>query len=95
MPNESLECVCLSVILLDSVYKKDNRYYPQVFLEKCKYAAKEKRIHNYIIDDGKISFDSDEEDLLKKIQMEKVLMKKIKYKIFPGFSFSEVEFFYI
>ena len=94
MPNESLECVCLSIILLDSVYKKDNRYYPQVFLEKCKYAAKEKRIHNYIIDDGKISFDSDEEDLLKKIQMEKVLMKKIKYKIFSGFSLSEVEFFY-
>ena len=94
MPNEILECVCLSIILLDSVYKKDNRYYPQVFLEKCKYAAKEKRIHNYIIDDGKISFDSDEEDLLKKIQMEKVLMKKIKYKIFSGFSLSEVEFFY-
>ena len=94
MPNESLECVCLTIILLDSVYKKDNRYYPQVFLEKCKYAAKEKRIHNYIIDDGKISFDSDEEDLLKKIQMEKVLMKKIKYKIFSGFSLSEVEFFY-
>ena len=94
MPNEILECVCLSIILLDSVYKKDNRYYPQVLLEKCKYAAKEKRIHNYIIDDGKISFDSDEEDLLKKIQMEKVLMKKIKYKIFSGFSLSEVEFFY-
>ena len=94
MPNEILECVCLSIILLDSVYKKDNRYYPQVFLEKCKYAAKEKRIHNYIIDDGKISFDSDEEDLLKKIQMEKVLIKKIKYKIFSGFSLSEVEFFY-
>ena len=94
MPNEILECVCLSIILLDSVYKKDNRYYPQVFLEKCKYVVKEKRIHNYIIDDGKISFDSDEEDLLKKIQMEKVLMKKIKCKIFPGFSFSEVEFFY-
>ena len=94
MPNEILECVCLSIILLDSVYKKDNRYYPQVFLEKCKYAAKEKRIHNYIIYDGKISFDSDEEDLLKKIQMEKVLMKKIKYKIFSGFSLSEVEFFY-
>ena len=71
MPNEILECVCLSIILLDSVYKKDNRYYPQVFLEKCKCVVKEKRIHNYIIDDGEISFDPDEEDLLKKIQMEK------------------------
>ena len=28
MPNESLECVCLSVIILDSVYKRVNKYYP-------------------------------------------------------------------
>ena len=42
-----------------------------MFLEKCKCVVKEKRIHNYIINDGEISFDPDEEDLLKKIQMEK------------------------
>ena len=35
IPHESLECVCLSVTLLDSVYRKDNKYYPQVFLEEC------------------------------------------------------------
>ena len=28
MPNASLECVCLSVILFDSVYRKDNKYCP-------------------------------------------------------------------
>ena len=26
MPNESFESVCLSVILLNSVYKKDNKF---------------------------------------------------------------------
>ena len=34
---------CLSVILIDPIYKKDKNYYPQVFLEECKYVAKEKR----------------------------------------------------
>ena len=46
---ESLECKCLSVILLNSFYKKDNKYYPQMFLEECKYVVKGKRIDNYII----------------------------------------------
>ena len=36
MPKEGSQCICLSVILIDSVYKKDKNYYPQVFLEKCK-----------------------------------------------------------
>ena len=26
-------------------------YYPQAFLEECKYIAKEKKMSNYIIDD--------------------------------------------
>ena len=97
MPNKNLECVCLSVILLDSVYKKYNKYYPQVFLEECKYVVKEKNIHNYIIDDVEIYSDSDEGDLLEKIltnkkilmkklwkkfRWKKVSVKKIKYKYF-------------
>ena len=71
IPNESLECVCLSVILLDSVYRKDNKYFPQVFLEEYKYVVNEKKLHNYITDDAQISSDSDEEDLLQKTQIEK------------------------
>ena len=39
MPIESLECVCLSLILLDSVYRKDKKYYPQSFFEECKYVV--------------------------------------------------------
>ena len=40
-----------------------------MFLEECKYVIKEKKIHNYLIDDLEIS--SDEENLLEKIQMAK------------------------
>ena len=43
IPKKGSQCNCLSVILIDSVYKKDKNYYLQVFLEKCKYAVKEKR----------------------------------------------------
>ena len=41
------------------------------FLEECKYVVKEKKIHDYTIDDVDISSDSDEQALLGKIQMEK------------------------
>ena len=30
----------LSVILIDSVYRTGKNYYPQVFLEECKYIVK-------------------------------------------------------
>ena len=67
-----------SVILLNSVYKKYNKYYPQMFLEECKFVTKEKNIHNYITDDVEIYSDSDEEDLLEKIlTVKKILMKKL------------------
>ena len=36
MQMESSECISLSVILLDSVHRKDNKYYPQVFFEESK-----------------------------------------------------------
>ena len=42
IPKNNEYCSCLSVILLDSVVNIDNVYYPQVFLEECKYAIKKK-----------------------------------------------------
>ena len=48
--------------MIDSVFRTDKNYYPQVFLEECKYVVKEKRIPKYIIDDTKISSDSDREN---------------------------------
>ena len=36
IPERGSQCICLSVIFIDSVYKKDKSYYPQVFLEECR-----------------------------------------------------------
>ena len=41
IPKEGSQCICLSVILIDSVFGTVKNYYPQVFLEECKY-VKEK-----------------------------------------------------
>ena len=35
--NEKVPCKCLSIIMLDSVTESDEKYYPQTFLEECKY----------------------------------------------------------
>ena len=43
MPKVSSQCVCLSVILVDSVLRTGNNYYPRVFLQECKYVVKEKK----------------------------------------------------
>ena len=40
LPRESSHCVCLSVILLDSIFRISKSYYTQVFLEECKYVVK-------------------------------------------------------
>ena len=63
--------------MIDSVFWTGKSYYLQVFLEECKYVAK-KRIPKYITDNIEISSASDEEnsdeEILKKIQMEKFLL---------------------
>ena len=50
-----VQFICLSVILIDSVFRTRKNYYPQVFLGECKCVVKEKKIPNYIIDDIEIT----------------------------------------
>ena len=40
MPKEKASCKSLSIIMLDSVIKAKNKYYPQAPLEECKYEPK-------------------------------------------------------
>ena len=40
---EGSKFICLSVILIDYVFRTGKSYYSQVFLEDCKYVVKEKR----------------------------------------------------
>ena len=57
MPKEKAPCKCLSIIMLDSVIKTNKKYYPQTFLEECKYAQEMIKTKNYI--DGELKSDSD------------------------------------
>ena len=40
LPIEGSQFVCLSVISTDSIFKTGKNYYPQIFLEECKYVIK-------------------------------------------------------
>ena len=61
MPKEKAPCKCLSIIMLDSVIEANKRYYPQTFLEECKYVQEKIKIENNIDDDLKSDSDSNEE----------------------------------
>ena len=64
---EKVPCKCLSVIMLDSVIKANKQYYPQEFLEECKYVQEkiktdedlEKSDSN---DETELNIDNDEYD---------------------------------
>ena len=60
-PKEKETCKSLSIIMLDSVIKANKKYYPQTFLEECKYVQEKIKIENYIDDDLKSDSDSNEE----------------------------------
>ena len=44
IPKGDSQCIYLSVILIDSIFRAGNNYYLRVFLEECKYVVKEKRM---------------------------------------------------
>ena len=54
-PNQT----CLGKIVFDYALKKDDNYYPQVFLKECKYI--EKKVITHIIDDLESSSDDSDE----------------------------------
>ena len=51
MPKEKAPCKFLSIIMIDSVIKANEKYYPQTFLEECKYMQEKIKIENYINED--------------------------------------------
>ena len=72
--------------MIDLVYRKHKNYYPQDFLEECKYVAKEKKTSNIITGDMKISSDdSDKEDSDDRILMRKIRCRGIFYKSIRNF----------
>ena len=74
IPKEGSQFICLSVILINSVIRSGENYYPQVFLEEYKYVVEEKKpekkMPEFITDNIEISSDSDREDSDKEISSE-------------------------
>ena len=63
-PKEKISYKCLSITVLASVIKTDNKYYPQTFLEECVYKQqkqKQQKQKNYITEELKSDSDSNNE----------------------------------
>ena len=60
IPKEKVPCKCLSIIMLDSVIESEKKYYPQTFLEECKYVQEKIKFENYI--DEELDSDSDNDE---------------------------------
>ena len=48
IPEEKIPHKCLTVIILESIIYAFEKYYPQVFLEECKYEQEKIKTNNYI-----------------------------------------------
>ena len=63
MLTEKVPCKFLSIIMIDSVIKTNKKYYPQIFLEECKYVQEKIKIESHIDEDlEKSESDSDSND---------------------------------
>ena len=62
IPKENPSYKCLSLIMLDSVIRVSKKYFPQTFLEECKYEIKKTKMENLINDDLDLSSSDDETD---------------------------------
>ena len=61
VPKENASYKCLSLIVLDSVIRVNEKYCPQTFLEGCKCVRRKNEMENLINDDLDLS-SSDESD---------------------------------
>ena len=48
MPKENMHYACIACITIDSVMKMDEKYFPQVYLEECKYKIKKIQMSRFI-----------------------------------------------
>ena len=58
---EKIQYACISCISIDSVLKIKNKYYPQVYLEQCKYKIKKRELTSFV--DYEVDLSLDECDL--------------------------------
>ena len=49
IPKEGAQFICLAIILINSLFRTCNNYYPPVHQEECKYVVKEKKIPSIVL----------------------------------------------
>ena len=59
IPEEKVPHKCLSIIILDSIIYAYEKYYPQAFLEECKYVKENIKTKNYIYMELELELESD------------------------------------
>ena len=61
VPKENKHYTCIACITIDSVMRVENKNYPQVYLEECKYKIKQTKMTNIIKAELESDLDSDSE----------------------------------
>ena len=54
---------CIACITIDSVMRMDKKYFPQVYLEECKYKIKKIQMSRFINTELKSDSDSDSDSV--------------------------------
>ena len=62
VPKENAYYDYFSLIILDSVIRVNKKYYPQTFLEQCKYKIKRNKRDNFINDELEPDTDSESDN---------------------------------
>ena len=60
VPKENMHYTCIACITIDSVMRMDKKYFPQVYLEECKYKIKKIQMSKFI--NTELDFDSELDD---------------------------------
>ena len=62
---ENMHYTCIACITIDFVMKMDKKYFPQVYLEECKYKIKKIQMSRFINAELDSESDSESDDELK------------------------------
>ena len=61
-PKENMHYTCIACITIDSVIRMDEKNYPQVYLEECKYKIKKIQISRFINVELDLDLEWDDDD---------------------------------
>ena len=65
VPKENMHYTCIACITIDSVMKMEKKYFPQVYLEECKYKIKKIQMSRSINTELDLDSESDDELMAK------------------------------